>query len=314
MRKKGKSGFDIKTITKQRLVPGNYDDLIMQVFNSSHFAPTAKNPDSTRGHLTWILKLEIMDKEDSSEKTVHLLVIDLAGSEGATALTPAFIEKVSKDVADNRRREAGVINHGLLQLAGVFKELRVKGQLSPTVSNGLRKVIHGFFNKKTYMRAIFMLSPYGVDAMSTLNTLKFINNIAKLKIKPTISKKKINIKTQNQRLILRNRILDEQVKELQDKLKSMKTRYSVEEARSRARQESAEIMDRLVGVGQMNRRWSVGQCGPGLLAMMKKQQQYFALDDGPVRKRSFGGPADTKNRYNKNAYDNNQEDPKMVEQ
>jgi len=253
--KKGTSGFDIKYITKKLLTKDSQDALITQAFEASHYAPTAKNPDSTRGHVTWIIELRVVDGESAS-KTSHMLVLDLAGSEGATALTAEFIKQVSKDVAEIRRREAGVINHGLTQLARIFREIRSKGVPSSTVSNGLRRVIHGFINKNMCIRGIFTLSPYGQDGASTYNTIKFINDVEKIRLKPKLAKKKVNVKVVNQQLMLRQKFLEEQILELRKKLKDMKTRYQEQERRKRYKEEKDEVTDRLLALGQLRQQLS----------------------------------------------------------
>lgn len=290
--KKGLSGFDIKSITRKPLTIGDWDSLINKAFEASHYAPTAKNPVSTRGHVTWIIELEIISEEESTSKKSHMLVLDLAGSEGATALTPEFIKQVSKDVAEIRRREAGVINHGLMQLARIFKEIRMKGVPSSTVSNGLRRVIHGFINRNMCIRGIFTLSPYGLDSVSTYNTVKFINDVEKIRLKPKLSKQKVNIKSQNQKLRLRLKCLEDQIRELQIKLKRMKLRYQQQERLKRTKEENDEVTDRLMALGQMrvqlsdptSHRGSVSQGFKQIQMLVKMQQKFRAMDSEPSGK------------------------------
>ena len=83
-----------------------------------------------------------------------------------------------------RRMEAGCINTGLSQLQIIFNELRVKGELSKTVGNGLRRVLHPYINTQTFLSVLFALSPSATNQKATESTLKFAVTAGMVKVKP----------------------------------------------------------------------------------------------------------------------------------
>ncbi|ETO27273.1 hypothetical protein RFI_09859 [Reticulomyxa filosa] len=108
-------------IQKKNLIRKHY------AHRGSHFAPTGKNPESSRGHVTFIASIT-QQSNDHTELTSYFAMVDCAGSEGESAFTPDFIAAVDKTTLMARRLEAGCINTGLSQLQIVFNELRVKGK------------------------------------------------------------------------------------------------------------------------------------------------------------------------------------------
>eukprot|EP01083_Nonionella_stella_P258978 884548_1 len=107
-------------------------DKIIFAHAASHFAPTGKNPESSRGHVSFIAKI-YQDLQQHEQQISYFIMVDCAGSEGETAFTPAFRAMVSAQTLLCRRLEAGTINTGLSQLQVVFNELRVKGKISNTI-------------------------------------------------------------------------------------------------------------------------------------------------------------------------------------
>merc|ERR1711997_801323 len=91
--------------------------------------------------------------------------------------------------------EAGTINSGLSALQVICNELRVKGKLSSTVGNGLRRVLHPFIDTKTYLSVLFTLSPSVNNAKATESTLKFAVTAGMVKVKPVQTKGKVNFKS-----------------------------------------------------------------------------------------------------------------------
>eukprot|EP00494_Astrolonche_serrata_P029499 UN29766 len=53
-----------------------------------------------------------------------MVFTDLAGSEGESAFTKEFLERVHDDDLKLRRMEAGVINTGLSDVQLIFQELK----------------------------------------------------------------------------------------------------------------------------------------------------------------------------------------------
>jgi len=152
---------------------------------ASHFAPTGKNPESSRGHVTFVAKVHQPHKEIQHASIVsYFVMVDCAGSEGESAFTPDFIEAVDKTTLMARRLEAGCINTGLSQLQIIFNELRYKGILSNMVGNGLRRVLHPYINTKTFLSVLFTFSPSVNNAKATESTLKFAVTAGMVKVKP----------------------------------------------------------------------------------------------------------------------------------
>eukprot|EP01084_Bolivina_argentea_P065980 120274_1 len=132
--------------------------IITELQEVSHMAPTLKNPHSSRGHTVYFCRVKMKGLED-----VYFICVDLAGSEGATALgtKDEFINglklamskgklKLNKkqmkgfeQMYKTRSLEAGCINNGLTQLQSIFGEL-IKQKISKSQGLGLRKVLSSF--------------------------------------------------------------------------------------------------------------------------------------------------------------------------
>ena len=122
--------------------------IITQLQEVSHMAPTLKNPHSSRGHTVYFCRIKMKDLED-----VYFICVDLAGSEGQTALgtkdefTAGLQLAMSKgklklskqqklsfeEMYKTRSFEAGCINNGLTQLQSIFGELIKKKYLNHKV-------------------------------------------------------------------------------------------------------------------------------------------------------------------------------------
>jgi len=159
-------------------------ELVSQAQKASHFAPTGKNPESSRGHISFIVKVVQENKAEYQKLESYFVIVDLAGSEGETAFTPEFKKKVDPSTLMARRLEAGVINSGLSQLQIIFNELKVKGRLSGMRGVGLRRVLHQYINTKCVLSVLFCISPSKVNQRSTIATLKFAVQAGMVKVKP----------------------------------------------------------------------------------------------------------------------------------
>jgi len=157
--------------------------LIEKAHAASHFAPTGKNPESSRGHISFIIKIKRQPSEHSVQ-TSYFVISDLAGSEGETAFTPAFKRKVDPSTLVARRLEAGVINTGLSQLQIIFNELKFKGHLSKMVGVGLRRVLHPYINNRCVLSVLFCISPSKLNIKATTSTLKFAVQAGMVTVKP----------------------------------------------------------------------------------------------------------------------------------
>jgi len=152
---------------------------------ASHFAPTGKNPESSRGHVTFVAKVYQQHHEiEHASVLSYFVMVDCAGSEGESAFTQDFIDAVDKTTLMARRLEAGCINTGLSQLQIIFNELRYKGSLSNMVGNGLRRVLHPYINTKTFLSVLFTFSPSVNNAKATESTLKFAVTAGMVKVRP----------------------------------------------------------------------------------------------------------------------------------
>merc|ERR1712154_484488 len=173
---------------------GDAHDKIIYAHAASHFAPTGKNPESSRGHVSFIAKVH-QETGVHEVQTSYFVMVDCAGSEGETAFTPQFRARVTPQVLLCRRLEAGTINTGLSQLQVICNELRKRGKLTKTVGNGLRRVLHPFIDTKTFLSVLFTLSPSVNNSKATESTLKFAVTAGMVKVKPIATKGKVNFKT-----------------------------------------------------------------------------------------------------------------------
>ena len=196
-KKKGVTTIDPKKSTKVEIKDApDAHDRIIYAHGGSHFAPTGKNPESSRGHVTFVATIhQDLGNGPHAINTSYFVMVDCAGSEGETAFTPEFKARVTQQVLLCRRLEAGTINTGLSQLQVICNELRVKGKLTATVGNGLRRVLHPFIDTKTYLSVLFTLSPSVNNAKATESTLKFAVAAGMVKVKPIATKGKVNFKT-----------------------------------------------------------------------------------------------------------------------
>jgi len=181
--KQGRTMLDPKSATK-KLIRDKKDsqDLVTMAHRNSHFAPTGKNPESSRGHIVFVI---ICTVEKGHDKSVsHFVVADLAGSEGESALSGEYVKGMSAETLNARRFEAGCINTGLSDLQCIFSELKRSNKLSNTIGIGLRRCLHPFINNKTFISVIFCLSPVLESCTTTESTLKFATRVCSIKAVP----------------------------------------------------------------------------------------------------------------------------------
>jgi hypothetical protein len=181
--KQGKSMMDPRAVTK-RVIRCKSDalDLVKLAHSNSHFAPTGKNPESSRGHIVFVIICTIERGHDKSRS--HFIVADLAGSEGESALTGELVKEMSSETLTARRLEAGCINTGLSDLQGIFGELRRSNKLSNTQGIGLRRCLHPFINNNTFISVLFCLSPVLESCTITESTLRFATRVCSIKAVP----------------------------------------------------------------------------------------------------------------------------------
>jgi len=181
--KYGKTMMDPKAVTRKTIrYKSDALDLVTLAHSNSHFAPTGKNPESSRGHIVFII---ICTVERGHDKSVsHFIVADLAGSEGDSALSGDLVKGMSQETLTARRLEAGCINTGLSDLQRIFGELKRSNKLSNTQGIGLRRCLHPFINNKTFISVLFCLSPVLESCSITESTLKFATRVCSIKAVP----------------------------------------------------------------------------------------------------------------------------------
>jgi len=163
---------------------------------NSHIAPTGKNPESSRGHCMYLMTVipDIDEDADEVPDPATFVFIDLAGSEGETALTPEFCATHSEEVVNIRRMEGGVINNGLTAIKGIFSELTKKGKLAQINRVGIRRVLLNYVDSNCHMSVMFMMSPAEFNAAATTSTLYFAKSAQLVKVKPQKAKLRVNWK------------------------------------------------------------------------------------------------------------------------
>ena len=179
-----------------RITLQNTLDIIVSLQSVSHLAPTLKNPHSSRGHTVYFLKVKLKGLEP-----VHFVCVDLAGSEGQTALgtKEEFVEGLQRAMSrgklkmtkkqmkgfeamyKTRSMEAGCINNGLTQLQSIFGEL-IKRRISKSQGLGLRKVLSSFISLHSAYAILFTLSASANNNKVTRATLNFAKQTQLVKV------------------------------------------------------------------------------------------------------------------------------------
>jgi len=181
--KQGRTMRDPKSVAKVEIASDKQvEQSVIWAHSSSHFAPTGKNPESSRGHIVFIITCTV--EREHSKSVSHFIVTDLAGSEGDSALSGEAVKEMAVETLTARRLEAGCINTGLSDLQGMFRELSRAKKLSKTQGSGLRRCLYPFVNNKTYISVMFCISPALENCTTTESTLKFATRVCKIKAVP----------------------------------------------------------------------------------------------------------------------------------
>jgi len=224
--KVGKTTYNF-TNTTSRVITSNIEAIEAVRFaqKNSHYAPTGKNAESSRGHVVFVV--DILSKGESGSATADittrmasLVFCDLAGSEGETALGPEFKQAVGLEIYDQRRMEAGVINMGLSDLQMFFQELKNKGKVGEVDGQGLRNILKQYVDDDSnYVSVLFCVSPDPQNANSTESTLKFAEKVCQIKVKPKQCKSRTNWKKLALRIKHENEKLQRDIEQLKAQLK-----------------------------------------------------------------------------------------------
>jgi len=242
-----KTSQRVKSAHKIRLNAHNIQQTIQMLHGSSHFAPTGKNPQSSRGHICYVttvhLKYFIDDEVNNINATLpasqdliaHWIVVDLAGSEGESAITEEFQQTADFSEIMARRLETGVINHGLSQLQIIFNELRGLKKKSSANGTGLRKTLSEFISCRSFIAVLFTISPSQDNSKSTEATLRFAESAALVKCSPIKAEKRVNkdmlISELKQFIEDQTNILDDKNSRIQELEQQVLDAYLVEQER-----------------------------------------------------------------------------------
>jgi len=192
---KGSTNLEVKKAIHIKIMNTKmaYENIV-RAQNSGHVAPTGKNPESSRGHTFYMIKCTPQQDEDAVliVPPATFVFIDLAGSEGETALTPEFCATHSKEEVMSRRMEGGVINSGLSAIQAMFRELGKTGKIAKIGRVGVRRILCEYIDASCHLSVMFMLSPAHFNAAATTSTLTFAKAAALIKVKPEKRAKKMN--------------------------------------------------------------------------------------------------------------------------
>jgi len=146
---------------------------IRKSHSASHFAPTAKNPQSSRGHIAFITEV-IVERRKST-----FIVVDLAGSEGMDAIESAALRRNPVQF-ELRKLEAGTIKHGLGEIKNMMNELKRK-KLEARQGTGIRRVLHQYVTGNSMLAFLFAIAPSKQHSIATENTLRVSDSASTIK-------------------------------------------------------------------------------------------------------------------------------------
>eukprot|EP01083_Nonionella_stella_P069115 184082_1 len=234
-------------------------NIITELQEVSHMAPTLKNPHSSRGHTVYFCQVKMTGLED-----VYFIAVDLAGSEGQTALgtKDEFVgglklamskgklklnkkQKQSFEIMyKTRSLEAGCINNGLTQLQTIFGEL-IKKRISKAQGLGLRKVLSSFISLKSAYAILFTLSASANNNKVTRATLNFAKQTQLVKVDTQKAKAKIDKDAIIKEL---NELIEELKKELSEKNAKIKDLAVTSEAMDEEKEREAFMNSRIMSL------------------------------------------------------------------
>ena len=137
-------------------------------------AATDQNMDSSRSHAVVTLRLEKVDREDGSQVSSRLLLLDLAGSEVGR-------QKSTKGRETATALEGRMINASLLSMGNLIratlaeqgnKKVRVNPRATANASK-LAQLLKPCFGGKWFTAIICTGSPSSYNINETINTIKF---------------------------------------------------------------------------------------------------------------------------------------------
>jgi len=160
--------------------------------------PTDANKESSRSHAVFQVYIEITNKLDSQVQRVKLSMIDLAGSERASATGCKGI----------RFKEGANINKSLLALGNCINNLSDGIKYIPYRDSKLTRLLKDSLGGNCYTVMIANIAPSNLTYEDTYNTLRYANRAKKIKSKV---KKNVSCETHVSGYI---KIMEEQKKEI----------------------------------------------------------------------------------------------------
>eukprot|EP01083_Nonionella_stella_P069118 184085_1 len=200
-------GLTSEKAKKIQMSADNCYKVITELQAVSHMAPTLKNLHSSRGHTVYFCRITMHDIDD-----VYFIAVDLAGSEGVSALgtkdeymkgMKLAVERMGKGkdkkkitkhidtLYDTLFGEASCINNGLTQLTKIFEEL-IRKKLEKSQGLGLRKLLSSFISVNAAYSIMFTLSASKSNSKQSKATLNFAKRTQLVKVETKKAKKKVD--------------------------------------------------------------------------------------------------------------------------
>jgi len=221
--------------------------IVINAHHSSHFAPTARNPQSSRGHTAFVASIRVDNRKTS------FVVVDLAGSEGMDAIDCESLRRRPKQF-ELRKMEAGTIKAGLGEMRNMVNELR-RRKLESRKGTGLRKLLHSYITGNTILAFLFAIAPSKMHTAATENTLrvadmtsqieKHVERTLKGELTPLemISKLKAQLAVKN----MENQKLKEQLTSLREVLRDkMQTNIDTKDSQIKGLHERNAMLERTI--------------------------------------------------------------------
>lgn len=160
--------------------------------------PTDANKESSRSHAVFQVYIEIINKLDSQVQRVKLSMIDLAGSERASATGCKGV----------RFKEGANINKSLLALGNCINNLADGIKYIPYRDSKLTRLLKDSLGGNCHTVMIANIGPSSLTYEDTYNTLRYANRAKKIK---SYAKKNVSCETHVAGYI---KIVEEQKKEI----------------------------------------------------------------------------------------------------
>ena len=166
------SKFVSKEIIPQERVK-RMNQIVNQVRDNGFFAATARDAKSSRSHMLYTITITRKDEEKTQS---NLLIVDLAGSDGQSAITKKFANKSHPKPLKERMNEKECIDYGLNRLKKCIKKYRNGGSYHKVISD-ISSLLYPFIKdidqeNKPKISILFHLSPSMTCITESRNTLR----------------------------------------------------------------------------------------------------------------------------------------------